>query len=91
MPDNLRSRTVTQGVQARPQSGDAPAVGFGEADFDKPIIGVANGYSTITPCNSGLDLLARRRRGRDPRGGRHASAVRHDHRKRRHFDGNRGG
>jgi dihydroxy-acid dehydratase len=36
------------------------AVGFGEADFEKPILGVANGFSTITPCNAGLDVLARR-------------------------------
>jgi len=36
------------------------AVGFGDADFSKPIVGVANGYSTITPCNAGLDLLAHR-------------------------------
>jgi dihydroxy-acid dehydratase len=36
------------------------AVGFGEQDFEKPILGVANGYSTITPCNAGLDVLARR-------------------------------
>jgi dihydroxy-acid dehydratase len=36
------------------------AVGFSDADFDKPIIGIANGYSTITPCNAGLDQLARR-------------------------------
>jgi dihydroxy-acid dehydratase len=36
------------------------AVGFKDADFDKPIIGVANGYSTITPCNAGLNELAAR-------------------------------
>jgi dihydroxy-acid dehydratase len=36
------------------------AVGFGDDDFGKPIIGIANGYSTITPCNAGLDVLARR-------------------------------
>jgi dihydroxy-acid dehydratase len=36
------------------------AVGFGDADFEKPIIGVANGYSTITPCNAGLNDLALR-------------------------------
>ena len=36
------------------------AVGFGDHDFEKPIIGVANGYSTITPCNIGLGLLAER-------------------------------
>ena len=34
------------------------AVGFGDADFDKPIVGIANGYSTITPCNAGLNELA---------------------------------
>ena len=36
------------------------AIGFGDADFDKPIIGVANGYSTITPCNAGLNDQAAR-------------------------------
>ena len=36
------------------------AVGFGDGDFGKPIIGIANGYSTITPCNAGLNLLADR-------------------------------
>jgi len=36
------------------------AVGFGDGDFTKPIIGIANAHSTITPCNAGLDLLARR-------------------------------
>jgi len=36
------------------------AVGFGEDDFTKPIVGIANGFSTITPCNAGLDILARR-------------------------------
>src|SRR5213596_339001 len=36
------------------------AVGFGDEDFAKPILGVANAYSTLTPCNLGLDLLARR-------------------------------
>jgi dihydroxy-acid dehydratase len=36
------------------------AVGFQDADFDKPIVAVANGYSTITPCNAGLNRLAER-------------------------------
>jgi dihydroxy-acid dehydratase len=35
------------------------AVGFGDGDFDKPIVGIANGYSTITPCNLGLGVLAK--------------------------------
>jgi len=60
MPHNLRSRAVTQGVQRAPNRAMLRAVGFGEQDFEKPILGVANGYSTITPCNVGLDLLARR-------------------------------
>ena len=36
------------------------AVGFGDEDFTKPIVGLANGYSTITPCNVGLNGLAQR-------------------------------
>lgn len=60
MSHNLRSRAVTQGVQRAPNRAMLRAVGFAEGDFDKPIVGVANGYSTITPCNAGLDVLARR-------------------------------
>ena len=60
MSHNLRSRAVTQGVQRAPNRAMLRAVGFTEGDFDKPIVGVANGYSTITPCNAGLDVLARR-------------------------------
>ena len=36
------------------------AVGFNDDDFNKPIVGIANGYSTITPCNMGLMDLARK-------------------------------
>ncbi|MDZ4862467.1 MAG: dihydroxy-acid dehydratase [Gemmatimonadota bacterium] len=60
MTDNLRSRAITQGVQRTPNRAMLRAVGFGDGDFDKPIVGIANGYSTITPCNAGLDVLARR-------------------------------
>src|SRR2546426_5573024 len=56
----LRSRTITQGVQRSPNRAMLRAVGFGDEDFAKPIVGVANAYSTLTPCNLGLDLLARR-------------------------------
>jgi dihydroxy-acid dehydratase len=56
----LRSRVITQGVQRAPNRAMLRAVGFGDRDFDKPIIGVANAYSTITPCNAGLDGLAHR-------------------------------
>jgi len=60
MPHNLRSRAITQGVQRAPNRAMLRAVGFGENDFEKPILGIANGFSTITPCNAGLDVLARR-------------------------------
>src|SRR2546425_9964293 len=56
----LRSRRITQGVARSPNRAMLRAVGFGDRDFDKPIIGVANAYSTITPCNLGLDPLAHR-------------------------------
>lgn len=60
MPDNRRSKIVTQGIQRSPNRAMLRAVGFKDADFDKPIVGVANGYSTITPCNLGLNDLALR-------------------------------
>lgn len=60
MPDNLRSQVVTQGVQRSPNRAMLRAVGFGDNDFTKPIIGIANGYSTITPCNMGINSLALR-------------------------------
>jgi dihydroxy-acid dehydratase len=60
MSDNLRSRTVTQGSQRTPNRAMLRAVGFTDDDFAKPIVGLANGYSTITPCNIGLNDLAKR-------------------------------
>lgn len=60
MPDNLKSQAITQGVQRSPNRAMLRAVGFGDNDFTKPIVGIANGYSTITPCNMGLDVLAKR-------------------------------
>ena len=60
MSDNFRSQVVTQGVQRSPNRAMLRAVGFGDHDFTKPIVGIANGYSTITPCNMGLDVLAKR-------------------------------
>src|SRR5436189_2592790 len=60
MAHELRSRTITDGVQRSPNRAMLRAVGFGDRDFGKPIVGVANAYSTITPCNLGLDLLAKR-------------------------------
>lgn len=56
----LRSAAITKGTQRSPNRAMLRAVGFGDEDFNKPIIGIANGYSTITPCNIGLNDLARR-------------------------------
>ena len=60
MPDNFRSQVVTQGNARSPNRAMLRAVGFGDQDFTKPIVGIANGYSTITPCNMGLNELAMR-------------------------------
>ncbi|MBD2500689.1 dihydroxy-acid dehydratase [Anabaena azotica] len=60
MSENFRSKVVTQGVQRSPNRAMLRAVGFQDADFTKAIVGVANGYSTITPCNMGINQLAQR-------------------------------
>ncbi len=54
---NLRSDNITQGKSRAPNRSMYYAMGYTEADFGKPMIGVANGHSTITPCNSGLQKL----------------------------------
>jgi len=58
MPHNERSRNVTQGVARSANRAMYYAMGYRDADFDKPMVGVANSHSTITPCNSGLQKLA---------------------------------
>lgn len=55
---NHRSHVVTQGEKRSPNRAMLRAVGFTSEDFNKPIIGVANGQSNITPCNAGLGRLA---------------------------------
>lgn len=55
---NRRSKNITEGVARAPNRSMYYAMGYQEADFGKPMIGVANGHSTITPCNSGLQPLA---------------------------------
>lgn len=60
MSENLRSQVVTQGVQRSPNRAMLRAVGFKDEDFNKAIVGIANGYSTITPCNMGINKLAQR-------------------------------
>jgi dihydroxy-acid dehydratase len=60
MSDNLRSQAITQGVQRSPNRAMLRATGFTDPDFSKAIVGLASGYSTITPCNMGIKPLADR-------------------------------
>ena len=55
---NSKSQVVTQGDKRAPNRAMLRAVGFSDEDFQKPIVGVANGQSDITPCNAGLGKLA---------------------------------
>ena len=59
-PLNKRSQTITAGVARSPNRAMLRAVGFTDGDWEKPIVGVANGHSTMNPCNAGLDPLAHR-------------------------------
>ncbi len=60
MSYNRRSRLITQGVARSPNRAMLRAVGFNDGDFDKPIVGVANGHSTMNPCNAGIQPLVDR-------------------------------
>jgi dihydroxy-acid dehydratase len=57
---NRRSRLITAGVERSPNRAMLRAVGFKDGDFEKPIIGVANGHSTMNPCNAGIQPLVDR-------------------------------
>src|SRR5208283_5369596 len=59
-PLNRRSRLITAGVARSPNRAMLRAVGFKDGDFDKPIVGVANGHSTMNPCNAGIQPLVDR-------------------------------
>jgi dihydroxy-acid dehydratase len=60
MSFNRRSRLITQGIARSPNRAMLRAVGFRDGDFEKPIIGVANGHSTMNPCNAGIQPLVDR-------------------------------
>ncbi len=60
MPLNKRSQLITAGVARSPNRAMLRAVGFGDGDFVKPIVGVANGHSTMNPCNAGIQPLVDR-------------------------------
>ena len=57
---NWRSKTITGGVARAPNRAMLRAVGFKDGDFEKPIVGVANGHSTMNPCNAGIQPLVDR-------------------------------
>jgi dihydroxy-acid dehydratase len=59
-PANRRSKLITHGVARSPNRAMLRAVGFGDGDFEKPIVGVANGHSTMNPCNAGIQPLVDR-------------------------------
>jgi dihydroxy-acid dehydratase len=59
-PLNKRSQLITAGVARSPNRAMLRAVGFGDNDFVKPIVGVANGHSTMNPCNAGIQPLVDR-------------------------------
>ena len=58
MTANRRSRNITQGLERSPNRAMFYALGYKDEDFSKPVVGIANGHSTITPCNAGLQPLA---------------------------------
>ena len=60
MADNWRSKLITGGISRSPNRAMLRAVGFGDDDFQKPIIGVANGHSNTNPCNAGIQPLVDR-------------------------------
>lgn len=60
MSDNWRSKKITGGISRSPNRAMLRAVGFGDKDFEKPIIGVANGHSNLNPCNAGIQPIVDR-------------------------------
>ena len=60
MPYNKRSRETTTGPERSPNRAMLWPMGFGERDFQKPIVGVANAQATVTPCNMAIGRLAQR-------------------------------
>ncbi|MDA1012238.1 MAG: dihydroxy-acid dehydratase [Proteobacteria bacterium] len=60
MADNWRSKLITGGDVRAPNRAMLRAVDFGDDDFQKPIVGVANGHSNMNPCNAGIQPLVDR-------------------------------
>ena len=87
---NRRSKNITEGKSRAPNRSMYYAMGYEEADFSKPMVGVANGHSTITPCNSGLQKLADAAVAGIEEAGGNAAGLRHADHFRRHGHGHRG-
>jgi dihydroxy-acid dehydratase len=58
MTQKYRSFAITQGVARSPNRSMLRAIGYQDADFEKPFVGIANGHSTLNPCNAGIQPLA---------------------------------
>ncbi|MGE5096376.1 MAG: dihydroxy-acid dehydratase, partial [Betaproteobacteria bacterium] len=58
MTEKFRSFTITKGVPRSPNRSMLRAIGYKDEDFEKPIVGIANGHSTMNPCNAGIQPLA---------------------------------
>src|SRR5215211_4587619 len=58
MTRKFRSFAITKGVARSPNRSMLRAIGYQDADFEKPIVGIANGHSTMNPCNAGIQPLA---------------------------------
>src|SRR5436190_14491102 len=58
MATKFRSFTITKGIARSPNRSMLRAIGYQDADFEKPIVGIANGHSTMNPCNAGIQPLA---------------------------------
>ena len=87
MDQRKYSRLVVDGAKQTPSRAMLRAVGFQDADFAKPQIGVASTWASLTPCNMHINELATEARRRRRRGRRQGRAVQHHHRVRRHLDG----
>ena len=76
MADNWRSKLITAGVARSPNRAMLRAVDFKDGDFEKPIVGVANGHSNMNPCNAGIQPLVDRAMQALREAGAHAAGVR---------------
>ena len=86
---NRRSRLITAGVARSPNRAMLRAVGFKDGDFEKPIVGVANGHSTMNPCNAGIQPLVDRVMAAAQGSRSNAAGLRLSDRDRRHRHGHR--